>query len=273
MENRWPVLAVVYEDDFRVFGENDSAKAMFEKLKDKNEGVGFSDDDLYQNEEVIDLERYDTVDENGFPALIVHQTAYCQYIFEQFEARHGRLRCYDTQLEAREERGQAGEVEEPEAAIPSFVPTLESEKEEHGGKLIWLYKGSRIDLGVAQHRVTSRYTTWTRREDKMLSRIYSYLKMHPNFGVMLRVDPAEASRILVNLRTDSDLANDIPTSKSTGGQISMFRDPRHTYAPVEWHCRQTLATGRSTAEVETVSLDRGIFGSALPLVGIAEQVL
>ena len=164
-------------------------------------------------------------------------------------------------------------VDEDPALVPDWIPDLSQEKAEHGRKFIWLHKGSRPGIGISVHRITTRYACWTRVEDKLVWRLYGFLKTYPNFGAMLRADPQDLPFLLVNLRTDSDHCNDIPTTKNTSGALTALRGPCGTYALMECLINRQVATGKNTADCETASLDTGVFRSGLPMVGLMEKIL
>jgi hypothetical protein len=228
--------------------------------------------------EIIGLERYN-IRVDGRKAIILHQTAYARYIVRQFQDRHngGRtLRTAQAPGFAKEQKGfeySDGITEEVGFKVPAFIPALQHEAREWGGKLLWLARGCRIDLCVGTRKVLERVTKWTRMEDYILWREMCYLSTFPNIGLLYTCDTREIEVMVINQRTDADLASDTCSAKSCSGFHSGLKGPVVTNMITDWASRRAGATSRNTPDAETVSTDEATFTSGMVQQTIYETLM
>ena len=74
------------------------------------------------------------------------------------------------------------------------------------------------------------------------------------------------------MEVDSDHGNDLVSAKSTTCVLTWISGPR-THVPLSQSVKSTPSTGRSTAEVESVAIDRGTFVHAIPAAATLEFIL
>jgi hypothetical protein len=272
-----PTLVILYSDDFDIVGPDEDA--IYDKLAKLVMFDHHSHEEASNMDDIIGMEFFqDVPDAAGRNRMVMHQAGYAQHIVKEFEDKHNGghpLKPLYTPMEAREERGheeQQGILEAPES-VPSWIPDVSASKEEHGGKFGWLGRGSRPDICVAQRKISTRYHIWSRVDDKLVYRLYQYIKATYMLGMGFWAHPKDYFTMLISLRTDSDHANDTTTAKSMSGGRLALRGALGTYIPLSWWARRQGATSRNTGEAETGSLDEGVFQEAIPTQGILEDVL
>lgn len=250
---KYPAAIYIYADDFEVAGPEDIT---IDTHNNPNTALGFQQvagPSAYHVSDMIGLEKAGVRDDDGRNAALTHQTAYISYITNGYRERFcaGRpLRKTDTPMWVREEKGRVideakDELEFPDA--PDWVPHLNDAAPELGGKLIWVWRGCRVDIGVATQRLTHRYSTWSRQGDAAL------LAAHLDVGILFRAGPRDLETFVCQQHSDADLAGDIATTKSTSSRNEN--------------------SSRSTPDSETLALSEATFKVSLPLVGLLEELL
>lgn len=273
-----PTLIILYAGDFDIVGPREAEA--YDVVGPIVQFDHKSSDSASNLDEIIGMEMLDLgVDKNtGCQRSLMHQMNYCLHIVKSYEEKHngGRpLKPPFTPMEAREERGseeQEGLAEEADAAVHDWVPNLRDAKEKLGGELGWLSRGTRPDITVAQRKLSTRYHIWQRTDDRMMHRVFQYLKGTYVMGICSWGHPDDYHTFHLSLRTDSDHANDIVSAKSTSGGRLAIIGARGTYIPLSWWARRQGVTARNTGEAEAASLDEGSFQEALPMQGLLEDV-
>ena len=113
-------------------------------------------------------------------------------------------------------------------------------------------------------RIVQRLREWTRVDAAMVFRTYRYWKATKDLGVLMYGGLADIPVLVVEIEVDSDHGNDKFSARSTASHWGVISGPR-TYAPTTWASKGNPSTGRNTAGVEAVSIDRGTFVHAIPL--------
>jgi hypothetical protein len=174
----------------------------------------------------------------------------------------------------KEEHGHthSGGIPEGDATqVPEWVPKLKDVKEELGGKIVWIARGSRMDLQAAYARVASRFHLWERQDDWILTRIFQYLRFAMAIGILMEADSADIDSFVTALFTDTDHNSNPAHTKSSSCALSVIQGP-NTKLPIDWFNRRQGSTAQNTTEAEIVGMKDGTYDSALPLTGILEEI-
>ena len=130
-------------------------------------------------------------------------------------------------------------------------------------RLMFAARVARPDLVPAITRLSRCITRWKQRRDFALVRIFSYLESSISLCLHGSL-PLNCSDLELHCWPDADLAGEKGDSKSTGGYFVELHADGHTW-PLGWQSKRQTSTAISTAESETISLQRRMHKEALPI--------
>ena len=133
----------------------------------------------------------------------------------------------------------------------------------HLMRLMFAARVARPDLVPAITRLSRFITRWKQRHDFALVRIFSYLESSISLCLHGSL-PLNCSDLELHCWPDADLAGEKGDSKSTGGYFVELHANGHTW-PLGWQSKRQTSTAISTAESETISLQRCMHKEALPI--------
>ena len=148
----------------------------------------------------------------------------------------------------------------------------QSEASEQVGKLLWLVRGTRPDLGIAVSRIGRRVSRWDMLCDEYLVRIYKYLKYTQYLGLEYIFEKSEYESLVVLMRADADHAGDPISTRSTTGFLTHLRG-RETRILLDWGVHLQSETAKSTPEAELVAFSDGTTRSSIPIISIMEELM
>jgi len=151
----------------------------------------------------------------------------------------------------------AGDTDEPVGLLSGVCAS-------HLMRLLYAARVARPDLQTAIVRLAKHITKWKARHDRCLSRLFSYV--HGSLNLKLKgsmpIGGAANARLLI--WPDADLAGDKASAKATGGFWIELECGDHRW-PLAWQSKRQTSTAISTAESETISLQRCLHKEGLPL--------
>lgn len=259
------VLVSIYSDNFHISGRRIFAVRVHIELK---EHYGFSPENNYTLTDVIGMEREPFKLPDGQRALFIHQTQYAQHAIESYE----KTKCAGRQLKGVTTPIATTE-QDVDDDVPDTVPKLDShDAASSGGVINWVARGTRYDLALTGKRVVQRQREWEAVDSAMLHRAMRYWKYTADWGIVMYGSPNDLPTICGLLEIDSDHGNDKLSPKSTASTYLIIYG-ESTHIPIAFGAKGNLATGRNTAEVEVVAIDRGTFHHGTPLVSTLERIL
>jgi hypothetical protein len=169
-------------------------------------------------------------------------------------AGHLKLQKADTPYTAED---TAGDSDEPAGVLSGVCAS-------HLMRLLYAARVARPDLQTAIVRLAKYITKWKVRHDRCLQRLFSYV--NGSLGLRLTgsmpIGGAANARLLI--WPDADLAGDKGSAKATGGFWVELECGDHRW-PLAWQSKRQTSTAISTAESETISLQRCLHKEGLPL--------
>ena len=159
----------------------------------------------------------------------------------------------------------AGDTDEPQDVMSSVCAS-------HLMRLLFAAHVARPDLQTAIVRLAKYLTKWKLRHGRALQRLFSYI--HGSLGLKLTgsmpVGLSKDSRLLC--WPDADFAGDKGSSRATGGFGVELECGEHRW-PLAWQSKRQTSTAISTAESETISLQRCLRKEGLPLQDFLSSML
>ena len=130
--------------------------------------------------------------------------------------------------------------------------------------IMFAARTARPDLTPAIVRLLRYITKWRCRHDRALVRLFSYISSSLDLCLIGFLPRGDLSEVSLHVWPDADLAGDKGDSKSTGGYWLevLFKD---FIWPISWQSKRQTSTALSTAESETISLQRSLHKDALPV--------
>jgi len=259
------VLVSIYSDNFHISGR--SPLAIQDHINIREE-FGFSDEQNFELTDVIGVEREVVRLPDGTKGLFIHQTQYSNHAVASFEKKFYK----GQELPAIATPMATGEEIEEEA-VPEKIPEISAAQASSlAGELNWVARGTRYDLCLPGKRVAQRLRDWQRPDAAMVFRTFKYWKGTRDHGILMTASERDIAHWVIEIEVDSDLGNDIFSARSTSSHWGLIAGPQ-TFCPMTWSSKGNTATGRNTAEVEAIAIDRGTFLHALPLAATLERVL
>ena len=260
------ILVVIYSGKFQISGRREFAVKAHQVLKDY---FGFSAENNYSLTDTLGIERETFVMSDERKGLFAHQTSYSKHAVQDYESLHYRkkeLPGIFTPLYPKEE------IEEEKVPMKNVPKLAAQDGSRIGGCMTWTGRGTRPDLLLPAKRMIQLLGDWTAAEQALTHRSTRCWKATQDYGLVMYGDPRDTPFWIVMLEADSDLANDVFSAKSTSSIWAWIMGPR-THVPVSASVKGTPATGRRTADVTVVAIDRGTFLHGLPLVTTLETIL
>ena len=138
-------------------------------------------------------------------------------------------------------------------------------------KCLNLARIGRPDILWSVNKLARSITKWTKKCDKRLSRLISYIHHTCEYRQYCHVGNT-AKQCRLGLFQDSDFAGDLEDSKSTsGGTLCIFGS--HTFVPISWMCKKQTAVSHSSTEFEIISLDTGLRLDGLPALKLWDLIV
>ncbi len=131
-------------------------------------------------------------------------------------------------------------------------------------RLLYAARVVRTDIQTAIVRLAKHITKWKARHDRCLQRLFSYVHCSLNLRLKgsMPIGGAADARLLI--WPDADLAGDKDSAKATGGFWVELACGDHRW-PLAWQSKRQTSTAISTAESETISLQRCLHKEGFPL--------
>ena len=258
------VLIVLYVDDFAITGKQVNAELMHNTIM---QYLGFGSKPDYELFDFIGIERQVVYKSPTGSRILVHQASYAVVVIEDFEKRFNggkSLQAIATPMKMKDDK--------TEVVDSRNVPSLEAVGPEMNGKLLWLSRGTRPDLGTATTRLSRRLTRWSRDVDLMLWRIMKYLRGTTHLGILMEGSSNDLGVVINLLDMDADHGGDIITAKSTSGYFLEIRGPS-TQIPIYWGSKSQDCTALSTGDAELTACRDATFRSGLPWAATLEKIL
>jgi hypothetical protein len=258
-------VCAVFTDDFTVGGPEPNATTEYDLLHGK---LGFSPKS-YENREktnVIGLQRVELEAPDGMRKFLIHQADYIRYVVDKFEKMHKvKLTIFNTPGKPKPDAKDLEKMQLP-GKFKNFAP-------KHVGEGYWIFRGTRPEGTHAVQLLAQHLTDWSEYDDDSLLRLFGYLKGTIELGLVYSMDFSEAkNRELKQInKTDSDLAGDPRSTKSTSGWITSI-EGRRSQCTLDWGARKQGFTALNTADSELGAAADGICRSHAPVSCMLEQV-
>jgi len=260
------ILIIKYFDNFQISGRRQYAVRCHQELM---KHFNFSPESNFALTDTLGIERETCILDDGRPAVFIHQTSYAEHVVEEYQIKHYQnkeLPGVSTPFAVHEEK------EEENVAMKGVPNLTPSDASSIGGAINWAARGSRFDLLLPGKRTIQCVHCWQNQEKCMLHRFLRYWKFSKDVGLICYGDPADRDKWIILMEVDSDHGNDTISGKSTTCVLTWISGP-NTYVPLSQSVKSTPNTGRSTAEVEAVAIDRGTFVHAIPAASTLEFIL
>ena len=128
---------------------------------------------------------------------MLHQVKYARFICDDFEQRFcggRRLKGVATTMQTQSDEKEA---------VAENVPDLKRAAPELVGKLLWLGRCTRPDLLQPCNAVARRYREWCRTDDRLLHRIFRYLRAYEAVGVGFWGCHEDLCKVLIEVWADA----------------------------------------------------------------------
>jgi len=156
--------------------------------------------------------------------------------------------------------------------VAKRVPMIGKSCSRWNGKLLWLMRGTRPDLGVLTRKCSSRISKWDHCDDALMHRGMCYLKGTYDLGLSYCGKPSDIDNVIGDIYWDSDFCGDVADTKSTSGHLGFIRG-ENTLGLVEWGAKGQTATALHTADAETTAAKDATSKTALPLGSLLDSLL
>jgi len=128
-----------------------------------------------------------------------------------------------------------------------------------------------VDLLRAVQGLAKYMTKWTKKQDRELHQLMSYIHHSKHMKMVGWVsDPFDLLQI--QLYSDSDFAGCIETMRSTTGMHTCLTGPG-TYFPLSGHSKREGCTSQSITEAELVAASHALRTSGLPLLQLYDVMV
>jgi hypothetical protein len=151
----------------------------------------------------------------------------------------------------------AGDSDEPAGLLSSVCAS-------HLMRLLYAARVARPDIQTAIVRLAKYITKWKVRHDHCLQRLMSYVHGSLDLRLTGSMPIGQAAHARLVCWPDADLAGDKGSAKATGGFWVELECGDHRW-PLAWQSKRQTSTAISTAESETISLQRCLHKEGLPL--------
>jgi hypothetical protein len=222
------------------------------------------------------------------PALPIDRYLGAHYIMEKFNDKHGK-ECMSFSVEMSDFLASACKAYEADVLRISGAANLKLQKADtpyqsedtagdsdepaglmskvcasHLMRLLYAARVARPDIQTAIVRLAKHITKWKVRHDRCLQRLFSYV--HGSLALRLTgsMPIGQAAHARLVCWPDADLAGDKDSAKATGGFWVELECGDHRW-PLAWQSKRQTSTTISTAESETISLQRCLHKEGLPL--------
>ena len=139
-------------------------------------------------------------------------------------------------------------------------------------KVLYAARLARFDLLRAITSLASKLTKWTRKCDKQLERLMSYINASASTMKMEGYIGDDAKDLRLQVYADADFASDLSTRKSTSGLFLALAGP-HSFFPLAAVSKKQSAVSHSTPEAEIVAADIAIRTLGIPAMDLWDVVL
>lgn len=138
-------------------------------------------------------------------------------------------------------------------------------------KILYAARMARYDLLRPTCYLATKVTKWTRRCDRLLHRLVSYINSSIELTMVAFVgdDPAN---LQLRLFTDADLAGEETNAKSTSG-VFLALSGEYTFAPASGISKKQTCVSHSTPEAEMLAGDLGLRTVGLPALSLWSVIL
>jgi hypothetical protein len=151
----------------------------------------------------------------------------------------------------------AGDSDEPAGVMSGVCAS-------HLMRLLYAARVARPDIQTAIVRLAKHISKWKARHDRCLQRLMSYVSCSLDLRLTGSMPIGQASSARLVCWPDADLAGDKATARATGGFWVELECGDHKW-PLAWQSKRQTSTAISTAESETISLQRCLHKEGLPL--------
>ena len=134
-------------------------------------------------------------------------------------------------------------------------------------KILYAARLARYDLLKAINSLAARLTRWTRRCDKQLERLMSYVHASASTMKMEGYIGDDPKDLRLQLFADADFASDLATRKSTSGLFLALAGP-HSFFPLTAAGKKQSAVSHSTPEAGIVAADTAIRTLGIPAMDL-----
>jgi hypothetical protein len=215
----------------------------------------------------------DFTDQGGFPAVrfSVEMGEFCTTACQAFSddvqrlpgASHLKLQKADTPYTSED---NAGDDDEPAGVLATVCAS-------HLMRLLFAARVARPDLQTAIVRLAKSITKWKARHDRSLQRLMSYTSCTAALKLTGSMRKGASAETKLVIWPDADLAGDKGSSKATGGYWCELQHGEEHCWPLAWSSKRQTSTAISTAESETISLQRCLHKEGLPLQEALSKML
>lgn len=171
--------------------------------------------------------------------------------------------------------------EESEDEVNDNQPGLQAENAAHFvGAFLFLQRWCRVDVCDAVAVLSRSVKNWTKKNDRQLHRLMSYLEHHKKLSLVMQGDIGflkklgwKNLKLILKVFVDSDFAGDVPSPKSTTGVFAVLcvKDSYY-WIPLDWWTKLQTVVAGSTTEAEFVAMCDCVKRSALPLQELLEKI-
>ena len=156
------------------------------------------------------------------------------------------LKQYETPAVHHDHKKNCPEIDEVPGKYADIAPSVVC-------AILYVARSTRLDILFATCRLTRYLTRWTLRQDDWLLRLLGFLKFSAEWALHFAICPEEFEQkggIKFENWSDSDLAGDPPTKRSTSGGCGFLKGKK-TRALVHAYCKRQGQVSASTPESET----------------------
>jgi hypothetical protein len=253
---------VVYVDDLLMVAAREHEQALWADIE---KHIDFSEPampiDRYLGAHYV-MEKFKDKDGKESMSFSVEMSDFCKSACAAYEAdvqkisgaASLKLQKADTPYAAED---TAGDSDEPAGVMSGVCAS-------HLMRLLYAARVARPDIQTAIVRLAKHISKWKVRHDRCLQRLMSYVSCSLDLRLTGSMPVGQASSARLVCWPDADLAGDKATARATGGFWVELECGDHKW-PLAWQSKRQTSTAISTAESETISLQRCLHKEGLPL--------